>query len=191
MTDHSTVKLLGISGSLRTGSYSTAVLEALRAALAPEVELKVFRLNDVPLYNQDEDTDHPPAGAAALRAAIAAADGVILASPEYNYGTSGAMKNAVDWGSRPYARGALIGKPALVLTSSPGSTGGIRAQAQLRETLSAAGARVVTYPHLAIPNVLDKVDGGAFTDEKTRDFVLGGVKALVTEIRLLASAKAA
>ncbi|QIB35085.1 NADPH-dependent FMN reductase [Ancylobacter pratisalsi] len=187
MTDRSPVKLLGISGSLRAGSFSTAVLEALSAALGSNVQMSVFRLNDVALYNQDEDNEHPPAGAAALRAAIAAADGVILASPEYNYGTTGAMKNAIDWGSRPYARGALLGKPALVITSSPGSTGGIRAQAQLRETLSAAGARVVPYPHLAIPGVAEKVKDGVFVDDKTREFVLGGVNALLAEIALIAT----
>lgn len=185
MTDRP--KLLGISGSLRTGAFSTAVLEALKAAIAPQAELSVLTLNDVPLYNQDEDGATQPEGAAALRAAIAAADGVIFASPEYNYGTSGAMKNAIDWGSRPFAKGALLGKPVLVLTSSPGSTGGIRAQAQVRESLSAAGARVVSYPHLAIPNVGDKIKDGAFTDEKTQKFLQGGVAALIKEIRLLAA----
>jgi len=179
-------KLLGLSGSLRAGSFSTAVLEALKVALAPKAELTVRRLNDVPFYNQDEDTEHPPAGAAALRAAIAAADGVVFASPEYNYGTSGAMKNAIDWGSRPFGRGALLGKPVLIVTSSPGTAGGVRAQAQLRESLSAAGARVVTYPHLAIPNVGDKLKDGVFTDAKTAGFLAGGVDALLAEIRLLA-----
>ncbi len=187
MTDRP--KILGISGSLRAGSFSTAVLEALKAALADKAELTVFRLNGVEMYNQDEDTETPPPHAAALRAAIAASDGVILASPEYNYGTSGALKNAIDWGSRPYGKGALRGKPALVLTSSPGSTGGIRAQAQVRETLSAAGCRVIDYPHLAIPNVAEKVKDGAFADEKTKGFVLGGVDALLKEITLLAHAK--
>ncbi|WGD30383.1 NAD(P)H-dependent oxidoreductase [Ancylobacter sp. WKF20] len=188
MTDRP--KILGISGSLRAGSFSTAVLEALKVALADTADLTVFRLNGVEMYNQDEDTETPPAHAAALRAAIAAADGVILASPEYNYGTSGALKNAIDWGSRPYGKGALRGKPALVLTSSPGSTGGIRAQAQVRETLSAAGSRVIDYPHLAIPSVGEKVKDGVFTDDKTKAFVLGGVEALLKEIKLLALAKA-
>ncbi|MDQ0512735.1 NADPH-dependent FMN reductase [Ancylobacter amanitiformis] len=183
-------KLLGISGSLRAGAHSTAVLLALKAALAPKADLDVFTLNDVPLYNQDEDTQTPPAGAAALRAAIAAADGVIFTSPEYNYGTSGALKNAIDWGSRPFGKGALRGRPVLVVTSSPGSTGGIRAQAQVRESLAAAGGRVVDYPHLAIPGVADKIKDGVFVDEKTAGFLLGGVDALLTEIRLLALHKA-
>lgn len=175
-------KILGISGSLRAGSYSTALLEALKTALADRADFTVFRLNDVPMYNQDEDTQTPPAGAAALRQAIAEADAVIFASPEYNFGTSAAMKNAIDWGSRPYAKGALIGKPSLIITSSPGSTGGIRAQAQLRESITAAGSRVAVVPHVAIPNVAEKVKDGAFTDEKTKAFVLAGVEALFTEI---------
>lgn len=178
-------KILGISGSLRAASYSTALLEALKTALAGKAELTVFRLNDVPMYNQDEDTATPPAGAAALRAAIAAADGVIFASPEYNFGTSAAMKNAVDWGSRPYAKGALLGKPSLIITSSPGSTGGIRAQAQLRESITAAGSRVAVVPHVAVPAVHEKVKDGAFTDEKTKAFVLAGVDALLTEIKFV------
>ena len=182
-------KLLGISGSLRAASFSTAVLDAIKAALADKAELTVYRLNDVPLYNQDEDTATPPAGAAALRAAIAEADGVIFSSPEYNFGTSGAMKNAIDWGSRPYAKGALLGKPVLVVTSSPGSTGGIRAQAQLRESLTAAGARVAVVPHVAVPAVAEKVKDGAFTDDKTKNFVLSGVEALITEIRFVEHVK--
>ncbi|SCW79522.1 NADPH-dependent FMN reductase [Ancylobacter rudongensis] len=185
MTDRP--KLLGISGSLRSGSNSTALLQALKAALPPSIELTVLTLNDVPLYNEDEDGATQPEGAASLRAKIAAADGVLFVSPEYNYGPSGAMKNAVDWGSRPYGKGSLLGKPVLVVTSSPGSTGGIRAQAPLRESLSAAGARVVDYPHLAVPGVADKVKDGAFTDEKTVKFLTGGVNALVKEIQLLAA----
>ena len=184
MTDRP-LKLLGISGSLRAGSYSTAVLEALKSALQGKAEFAVLKLSDVPFYNQDEDNETPPAGAAALRAAIANADGVVFASPEYNYGTTGAMKNAIDWGSRPFGKGALKGKPVLILTSSPGSTGGVRAQAQLRESLTAAGARVVNYPHLAIPGVAEKVKDGVFTDEKTQGFLLGGIDALTKEIRLL------
>ncbi len=178
-------QLLGISGSLRAAAFSTALLEAIKAALGDRADMTVFRLNEVPLYNQDEDTATPPAGAAALRAAIAAADGVIFCSPEYNFGTSGAMKNAIDWGSRPYAKGALLGKPVLVVTSSPGSTGGIRAQAQLRESLTAAGARVAVVPHVAVPAVGEKVKDGVFTDEKTKGFVLSGVDALFTEIKFV------
>ncbi|QFR31705.1 NADPH-dependent FMN reductase [Ancylobacter sp. TS-1] len=183
MTDRPS--LLAISGSLRAGAFSTAVAKALKEAAAAKADVTVQLLNDVPFYNQDEDGETQPAGAAALRAAMAAADGVIFISPEYNYGTSGALKNAIDWGSRPYAKGALLGKPALVVTSSPGSTGGIRAQAQVRESLSAAGARVVSYPHLAIPNVGEKIKDGIFADEKTRGFLVGGVEALLREIRLL------
>lgn len=183
MTDRP--KLLGISGSLRAASFSTAVLEALKAALEPKADLSIYRLNDVPLYNQDEDNENPPVGSTVLREAIKAADAVIISSPEYNYGTSGVLKNAIDWASRPYGKSAFGGKPTVIITSSPGSTGGIRAQAQLRETLTGTGARVISYPHLAIPAVADKVKDGAFVDAQTKDFLLGGIDALLAEVKLL------
>lgn len=187
MTDRP--KLLGISGSLRAGSFSTAILEGLRVALAPRAELTVFRLNEVPLYNQDVDTAEPPVGVAAFRAAVAAADAIIVASPEYNYGMSGVMKNAIDWASRPGGNGAIKGKPALIITSSPGTTGGVRAQAELRNALAASLARPITYPHVAIAGVGKKVEDGKLTDKDALDFTLAAIDALMAEVRMLALAK--
>ncbi|MCK0196363.1 NAD(P)H-dependent oxidoreductase [Ancylobacter sp. 6x-1] len=179
-----TPKLIGISGSLRAGSFSTAILEGLKDALAGKAELNVYRLNDLPFYNQDVDTETPPAAVADFRAAIAAADGVIVASPEYNFSMSGVIKNAIDWASRPYGKGPIRGKPTLVITSSPGSTGGLRAQAPLRETLYAAGGLVVHTPHIAIAGVADKVKDGKLVEQKALDFALGGIDALLNEIRV-------
>src|SRR5690606_36730345 len=95
-------RLLGISGSLRRDSFSTVILRTLQKALMPATELVLHPLNDVPLYNQDEDTQTPPDSVRALRQAIANSDGLILVSPEYSYGMPGVMKNALDWASRPY-----------------------------------------------------------------------------------------
>ncbi len=183
----STPKILAISGSLRAGAFSTAIAEGLKDALAGTADVTVFTLNDVPLYNQDLDTATPPEGAAALRAAIAAADGVILISPEYNFSIPGVVKNAIDWASRPYAKGAIKGKPTLIVTSSPGTTGGVRAQAPVREALIGAGARPVAYPHVAIASVGEKVTEGKLTDKAALDFTLGAVNALLHDIRLLAA----
>jgi len=178
-------KLIGISGSLRAASFSTAILEGLADALAGKAELTVFRLNDVPLYNGDLDNETPPAGVTALREAIKAADGVIVATPEYNYATSGVLKNAIDWASRPYGKSAFAAKPALIVSSSPGTTGGVRAQYQVRDAVSAAGGRVVSYPHVAIAEVHQKVKEGKLVDKAALDFTLGAVDALLTEIRLV------
>lgn len=174
-------KLLGISGSLRRESYSTLLLEALGSALHGRAELAVLRLNDVPLYNQDLDTATPPPGVAALRSAIGAADGLVIASPEFNYGVPGVLKNALDWASRPYGQSTLIGKPVLMISSSPAFTGGVRAQAQLSETLISIGANLLIRPQLVVGSVHEKVRDGQLVDSGTVDALLAGVGDLIAQ----------
>jgi chromate reductase len=187
MTDSSRPRLLGIAGSLRKASYCRAILAALAAAVESKASLILFPLNDLPLYDQDADTATPPASVAALRAAIGAADGVIVASPEYNAGISGVMKNALDWASRPYGKSTLTGKPVLTLTSSPASTGGARAQAQLNETLTAVAAQLVLRPQAVIGSVHEKTVDGKFVDGKSLAFLSAGVDDLLRDIRRNAS----
>lgn len=175
--------LLGISGSLRRESFNTAILGSLAEALGDKAELRVFTLNDVPLYDQDLDTDTPPAAVTALREAIGEADGIVIASPEYNHGVSGVLKNALDWASRPYGRATLTGQPVFVLTSSPGAVGGARAHANLNETLAAIGARVVLRPQAVVGAVHEKMTDGRLTDRATLDFLLAGVDDLIADIR--------
>jgi len=93
--------LLGLSGSLRRSSYSTAVLRGLRDSLAPRATLEIFPLHGLPLYNEDDDAEHAPESVRTLRSTIEASDGVIMISPEYNHGMSGVLKNALDWASGP------------------------------------------------------------------------------------------
>jgi chromate reductase len=119
------LRLLGLSGSLRRASNSTAVLRSLRDALATRAALNIFPLHAVPLYNEDDDADAPES-VRALRSAIEASDGVIMISPEYNHGMSGVLKNALDWASRPFGRSTLKSKPVLTMTASPAFTGGVR-----------------------------------------------------------------
>src|SRR5258707_7054878 len=111
--------LLGLSGSLRRVSNSTAVLRGLQAVLAPKARLDIFSLHGLPLYNEDEDGEHAPESVRALRSAIETTDGVIMVSPEYNHGMSGVLKNSLDWASRPYGCSGLRGQPVLTLTASP------------------------------------------------------------------------
>jgi chromate reductase, NAD(P)H dehydrogenase (quinone) len=175
-------RLLGISGSLRKASTNTAVLTALGEAVADKAVLEIFPLGDLPLYNQDIDVEPLPHAVEALRHAIARADGVIISSPEYNYGMSGVLKNALDWASRPYGKAMLTGKPVLTLTVSPASTGGVRAQIQLNESLTAIAALVVLRPQAVIGSVLGKMTDGKFTDETSLKFLIAAVDDLLRDI---------
>ena len=137
------MRILGLSGSLRRDSYNTRLLRGAGRLLPPAVELDVFeQLAAIPPYSEDDEHETPPA-VAALKAAIAEADGVLVATPEYNASIPGALKNALDWVSRPPARTPLRGKPAAVIGASTGLFGAVWAQAETRKVLSTIGARVV------------------------------------------------
>lgn len=183
-------RLLGISGSLRSQSTNSAVLKALATRLGDRATMSLFPLNGIPLYNADLEADALPASVASLKETIAQVDGLIICSPEYNYGTSGVLKNALDWASRPGFDSPLKNKPVLIMTSSPGVLGGVRAQAQLRETLSATLSRVVCSPQIVIAGVNQKIQDGRFVDETTIEFMLAAVDRLLVEIRRLASGPA-
>ena len=115
---------------------------------------------------------------------MAAADGLVISSSEYNHGVPGVLKNAIDWASRPHNASPLAGKPFLVITSSPASTGGVRAQYQLREALVSALARPVLTPEIVIGGVAAKMTDGRFTDTASIDFALAGCTRLFAEIAL-------
>jgi chromate reductase, NAD(P)H dehydrogenase (quinone) len=185
------LRLLGLSGSLRRASNSTAVLRSLQDALAPKARLEIFSLHGLPLYNEDDDGEHAPESVRALRSAIETTDGVIMVSPEYNHGMSGVLKNALDWASRPYGRSVLRGKPVLTVTASPAFTGGVRAQQQMNETLASIPARPVLRPQIVIGGVHEKVSDGRLVDEATLRFALAGVGDLLDEIRAARLVRAA
>jgi chromate reductase len=185
------LRLVGLSGSLRRASYSTAVLRGLQNALAPMAQLDIFALHGLPLYNEDEDGEHAPGSVRALRSAIETTDGVILVSPEYNHGMSGVLKNALDWASRPYGGSVLRGKPVLTITASPAFTGGVRAQQQMNETLASIPALTVLRPQIVIGSVHEKVSDGRLVDEATLRFALAGVDDLIVEIRAARFGRAA
>src|SRR5947199_2595957 len=138
------MKVLAISGSLRTGSYNTTLLRAAAEVAPEDVEVVVYDgLKDVPPYDEEDDTETPPAAVAAFREAIAGADGILFATPEYNGSIPGALKNALDWASRPAGQSALRGKPVAVVGATPGMFGAVWAQADLRRVLQTIGAKVV------------------------------------------------
>jgi chromate reductase len=138
------MKILGISGSLRRGSYNTSLLGAAAGLLPDEVEFELWGgLKKVPPYDEDDDTEEAPAAATALREAIAGADAVLFATPEYNSSVPGQLKNAIDWVSRPLATNPLRNKPVAVVGASTGAFGAVWSQGELRKVLAATGARVV------------------------------------------------
>jgi chromate reductase len=138
------VRVVGISGSLREGSFNRALLTAVAAELPPRVEYAEWSgLETLPAYDADADGRFAPPTVAALRRALAEADAVVIATPEYNASIPGALKNALDWASRPFPDNCLRGKPVAVVGASTGVFGAVWAQADLRRILKTIGADVV------------------------------------------------
>lgn len=136
------MKVLGLSGSLRENSYNTKLLRSVEQLLPTAVEFEIYtELESLPAYNEDRDLDGGPKEARFLREAIASADALIVATPEYNSSIPGQLKNAVDWGSRPFQSGVLWNKPVAVIGASRGEYGALWAQMELRKALGTAGAR--------------------------------------------------
>jgi len=173
------MRILGLSGSLRRDSHNTSLLRAAAKALPPGVELELFDgLADLPHYDADLDVDPAPDPVERLREAIADVDGVLIATPEYNGSIPGALKNALDWSSRPFPDNALRGKPAAVVGASTGMFGAVWAQAEVRKVLKTIGADVldgelpVPHAHLAFG------DDGHLADVGMRD-ALGELVAVL------------
>lgn len=166
------VRVLGIAGSLREGSFNRSLLRAAQG-LAPEgMAIEIFDLAPVPLYNGDVEAKGDPAGVAAFKQAIRDADAVLMATPEYNHGVPGVMKNAVDWASRP-PRGAPLGrKPVGIIGSSPGMTGSARGQSQLRQAFEFTNSYCMPQPEILVYRAHEKFDAnGDLTDEATAKYL--------------------
>jgi chromate reductase len=161
------MRILGISGSLRRESHNTSLLRAAAMSLPSGVELELYdELADLPHYNADLDVDPAPDAVARLREAIDDADGVLIATPEYNASIPGALKDALDWASRPFPDNVLRGKPVAVVGASTGLFGAVWSQAEIRKVLKTIGADVldgelpVAHAHIAFADDGRLADGG-------------------------------
>ena len=176
-------RILGISGSLRRDSHNTSLLRAAAEAAGPDVELELYDgLKVVPPYDEDDDVQPRTASVARLNAAIANADAVLFATPEYNTSIPGQLKNAIDWISRPVASNVLRNKPVAVIGASTGAFGAAWAQAELRKVLAALGARVLDL-ELPVPHAHTRFEEDRLTDDEIRARLAEAVEALAAEIR--------
>ena len=183
------MRVLALSGSLRRASYNTALLRAA-AEVAPQgVEVELYEgLASLPPYDADSDVGTGPEPVRDLRERIAAADALLVATPEYNGSIPGLLKNAVDWASRPFPGGALGGKTVAVIGASTGQYGGMWAQAELRKSLGVAGARALA-DGVAVPKAQERFDaGGRLLDEALRDRLAALLAALAVEAAPVATA---
>ena len=160
------MRVLGISGSLRRGSYNTKLLRhAGELFQADGVEFEIYSgLKDIPPYDEDDDLEDAPEAVARIRAAVRAADAVFFTTPEYNSSIPGALKNALDWLSRPIATNAMRNKPVAVIGASAGMFGAVWGQAELRKVLAAIGARV-SDGEVAVGHAMDRFDADGRLNE--------------------------
>ena len=181
------MQILGISGSLRKASLNTAALRACNDLLPKGMSLRITSIADLPLFNQDVFDAGIPEPAKRLRAEIAAADGVLIASPEYNFSMSGALKNAIDWASRPPNQ-SWQDKPVALFSCTQGPLGGARVQYDLRRILGQLWAHVLPRPEVFIGSAPSKFDAqGRITDEATRKFLtdlLAGFKPWIERMKV-------
>jgi chromate reductase len=173
------MRILGFAGSLRRASYNRGLIRGAAADAPTGIVVEVFDLGDIPLYNQDVEDAGEPASVVAFKAAMARSDALLVATPEYNHGVPGVLKNAIDWASRPRVTSPLGDKPVAVMGASPGRGSTARAQAQLRDAFVFTGACVMPQPELLVGGAGEHFDDdGNVMDPALRASLVELVEAL-------------
>jgi chromate reductase, NAD(P)H dehydrogenase (quinone) len=162
------VRILGIAGSLREGSYNRALLRTAGELLPEGVELEEFDVRGLPFYDGDVEAAGDPEPVVALKDAVRGAGALLIATPEYNRGIPGVLKNAIDWASRPPLASPLAGKPVAIMGASTGRGGTARAQEQLRAALEYSRATVLEQPEVLVPEAFMRFDERGEVDEGIR-----------------------
>lgn len=185
MNARGALRVLAFAGSLRKNSFNKALLRAAREVSPEGMGIELFEISEIPLYNADVEATGDPEGVKAFKEAIAAADALLISTPEYNHGVSGVTKNAIDWASRPARKSVLEGKPVGVIGASAGMTGAARGQSQLRQAFEFTNSYCMPQPEILVARAQEKFDdSGRLTDDKTREFLAGYLEAFARWIAL-------
>lgn len=172
------IHILALAGSLREKSYNRSLLNIAKETAPSHAQIEIFDLKDIPIFNQDHETSLPPT-VSAFKAKIKAADGILMAVPEYNYSISGVLKNAIDWGSRPYGDNSWDNKFVAIMGASMGLLGTARAQYHLRQVFVTLNMHALNKPEVMIASAQDKFDEkGQLTDPGARKRIADLVNAL-------------
>ncbi|GAA2099899.1 NAD(P)H-dependent FMN reductase [Streptomyces albiaxialis] len=184
MSEIDRTKVLAISGSLRADSYNTALLRAAVKHSSGALDIEPYEdLGTLPMFNEDLDNNAPPYEVAELRRRVAAADGLLIVTPEHNASVPAALKNALDWISTPPAGGIAVGMPTAIAGASPGAFGSARGQLALRQILTSIGAEALAKPEVAVFNCHERLDAdGTVTDPTTTDLLNRLTDALAARI---------
>jgi chromate reductase len=177
--DSETLTVVGIAGSLRRGSFNRGLLRAAIEVAPGNMRIVSHHLDDIPLFNADVEALGDPEPVERFKQAIADADAVLIATPEYNHCVPSVLKNAIDWASRPPRRSVLTNRPIAIMGASTGGDGTARAQAHLRDGLAYTGGLVLPQPEVLVPFASSRFDeDGNLFDEQTRRAVRDLVVAL-------------
>lgn len=171
MTDDG-IRVAAFAGSLREGSFNKALLRAAVERAPAEMAIEILDLANVPLYDADVEAEGDPEAVRELKHGIGRSDGLLIATPEYNYGVAAVTKNAVDWASRPAGGSVLNGLPVAIMGASPGTWGTARAQMMLRQSFVFTNSPCMLKPEVLVARAGEKFDeGGRLTDERTSGFL--------------------
>ncbi len=183
---NSTHDVAVLVGSLRKESFNRKMANALAGLALPSMKLEIVEIRDLPHFNQDNEAS-PPANSVAFKARIMKADAVLFVTPEYNRSVPGALKNAIDIASRPYGKSAFDGKPAAVISVSPGAIGGFGANHHLRQSLVFLNMPTLQQPEAYVGGAADLFDAaGNLSNEKTREFMhkfMAAFEALIDRVK--------
>lgn len=184
MSDDRDLSILAFAGSLRRASYNRSLVRAAQEVAPAGMAVTLHDIGEIPLYNEDVEQAGEPDAVARFKQAIREADGLLIATPEYNHGVPGVTKNAIDWASRPPRKAPLDHKPVAILGASPGITGAARGQSQLRQAFEFTNSFCMPQPEILVYKAHEKFDAeGRLTDEKTREFLGKFLEAFAEWIR--------
>ncbi|HLR26718.1 MAG TPA: NAD(P)H-dependent oxidoreductase [Fodinibius sp.] len=180
---HSTIHILGIPGSLREESFNKGLLYAAQEEAPENVKIEIFELDEIPFFNQDVEAQGDPEPVQELKAAIDQADAVLIATPEYQHGIPGVLKNALDWASRMPGESPLNRKIVGMMGATISPVGTARSQVHLHEILIYNQCHIVAAPEVLVANAPDKFENGRFSDDEGRKFIRQHLEALTDEVK--------